>query len=115
MSPMHTSTSGLVISQSFMTADRLLCSKSKSLFQSISETLEVLVSSLWTDCSHEASPATTSRSGVPAQEGAVGGGTEKAMKMIGGPKHHSYGDKLRECGLFSLDKRRLQGDLIMAF
>jgi len=37
------------------------------------------------------------------------------MKMIGGPKHHSYGDKLRECGLFSLDKRRLQGDLIMAF
>lgn len=32
-----------------MTADRFLCSKSKSLFQSSFKTLEVLVSSPWTE------------------------------------------------------------------
>ena len=39
----------------------------------------------------------------------------KAMKMIRGLERVSYGGRLRELGMFSLQKRRLQGDLIAAF
>lgn len=55
--------------------------------------------------------------GPPAwgRPGAVGADPEEDTKMLRGLEDLSYGDRLRQLGLFSLGKRRQRGDLIVSF
>jgi len=45
----------------------------------------------------------------------AGAGPEEGIKNDQGMDHLSYDKKLKEVGLFRLQKRRLQGDLMVAF
>ena len=54
-------------------------------------------------------------SSVQEGHGPVGVHPEEGLKMIREMENPSYKDRLRELGLFCLEKRRLWGNLRVAF
>lgn len=60
-------------------------------------------------------PPGVQRSPKEERCGIVGGGPEEAKKMLKGLENPPYGDRLRELGVSSLEKRMLKGNLTEAF
>ena len=69
-------------------------------------------------CPYEAQPEVPQPGLGPSaceRHRAAGEGPEETARMIRGLKHLSYEERLRELGLFSPEKRMIQGDFIAAF
>ena len=68
---------------------------------------------LWWNSTH--SPASSSGALSTGKMDLLEWVQRRATKIILGMEHFSYADRVKQSCLFSLEKRRLQGDLIVAF